>query len=129
MGGRRPMATPSNRPAADGSPGAEPAENGRRRGKPLTFLQAALFQWVNPKAWIVSVSAVATFTGSGGAFGMRTVLLPLIFLIVTVPLLILWTLTGVGAARLLRTPRQLQIFNYAMALLLVLSLIPQFLGE
>lgn len=95
-------------------------------GKPFTFLQASLFQWVNPKAWIVSVSAVATFAGEGAAIGIKTALLPIIFAVVTMPLLVIWTLTGVGAGRFLKTPRALRLFNYTIAGLLIVSLVPQF---
>jgi threonine/homoserine/homoserine lactone efflux protein len=92
---------------------------------PLTFLQAALFQWVNPKAWVIAVGAVAAYTTAPGA-GMvvQAVLLALIFVAVTFPIVAGWTLVGVGAARLLRTRRALRAFNLAMAALLVASLLP-----
>ena len=95
-------------------------------GRPLSFLQAALFQWVNPKAWIVCLSAVATFTNPDGSHILvQVVVLAIIFGLVTVPSLAFWTLTGIGAARLLKTARAFRIFNMSLAALLILSLLPQ----
>ncbi len=93
------------------------------RARPLTFLQAALFQWVNPKAWIIALGAIATYTTSSN-LTVQAVVLAAIFLVVTVPSLAFWTMTGVGAARLLRTGRGLRAFNLAMSALLVASLVP-----
>ena len=93
-------------------------------GKPLGFFQAAMFQWVNPKAWIAAVGAVVTYTTGGTALIGEAVALVLIFGLICPPVILGWTLVGVGAARLLRTRRALRRFNYAMAALLVASLIP-----
>ena len=101
--------------AAD--PSAGEAQAG---GRPLSFLQAALFQWVNPKAWVIALSAVATYTTAWA----EAVLLAAIFLVVTLPVVAGWTLVGVGAARLLRGRAALRAFNWAMAALLLLSLMP-----
>jgi threonine/homoserine/homoserine lactone efflux protein len=98
---------------------------GSAASRPLTFLQAALFQWVNPKAWVVALGALAAYTTATGLALMgQTALLGAIFLVVTLPLVAGWTLVGVGAARLLRTRRALRLFNLAMAALLVASLLP-----
>lgn len=101
---------------------------GTAAGRPLTFLQAALFQWVNPKAWMIALGAIAAYTGAGGASLVQTAALAIIFLIATLPCLAFWTMTGVGAARLLRTRRQLRAFNLVMASLLIASLAP-LIGE
>lgn len=104
---------------------AEPAAEGAPAGgRPLSFWGAALFQWVNPKAWIIALSAVATYTATWG----EAAALAAIFLVVTLPVTAGWTLVGVGAARVLRSPRALRGFNLAMAALLLLSLLPVFLG-
>ena len=97
--------------------------------QPLSFAQAALFQWVNPKAWVIALGAVAAYTtASGSGLAAQAAVLALIFLLVTLPTVALWTLVGVGAARVLRTRRALRAFNLAMAALLVLSLAPMVLG-
>jgi threonine/homoserine/homoserine lactone efflux protein len=99
-----------------------------RRGKPMTFLQAALFQWVNPKGWVAAAGSVVTYiTATGRAFWVQAAVLDLVFLVVTVVFVAMWTGVGAGAARVLRTPRAVRRFNVAMAGLLVLSLIPLFL--
>lgn len=104
---------------------ARPVAHGARpSGKPLSFWQAALFQWVNPKAWIIALGGVATYTDAGGgAVVAQTIGLALIFLVATFPAVAFWTMTGVGAARLLRTARGLRAFNLTMAALLVASLL------
>jgi threonine/homoserine/homoserine lactone efflux protein len=79
----------------------DPAGLGRRDAvsRPLTFLQAALFQWVNPKAWVVAVGAVAAYTtATGAALVAQAGLLAAIFFVITLPVVAGWTLVGVGAA-------------------------------
>ncbi len=93
------------------------------RARPFTFAQAALFQWVNPKAWIIALGAVATYTTTRWMV-VQSLLLAVLFVLVTLPALAFWTMTGVGAARLLRSERALRTFNRVMAGLLVLSLLP-----
>ena len=99
---------------------AETAEAGRR---PMSLVQAALFQWVNPKAWIIAVGAVVTFTSGEGRLG-QAMMLALIFAVVCLPCVFFWTSVGVGASRMLRTELALRRFDWAMAALLVASLVP-----
>jgi len=106
---------------------AEPVAEGATASgsRPFTFMQAALFQWVNPKAWVIALGAVAAYTtAAGAAMIAQAVLLAAIFVVVTFPLVAGWTMVGVGAARLLRTRQALRWFNLAMAALLVASLVP-----
>jgi threonine/homoserine/homoserine lactone efflux protein len=107
-----------------------PAGPARAGGRPLGFVRAALFQWMNPKAWVIAAGAIVTYTtGNGGTLLVQAALLAAIFLVIILPAAALWTLIGVGAARLLRTPRALRRFNLAMAALLVASLLPLLRGE
>ncbi len=99
-----------------------------RGGRPLSFLQAVLFQWVNPKAWIIALGAVTTYTNPDGVVG-QAMLLALVFLPIGVLTIVLWAMTGIGAARLLRSRRAIRGFNIAMAALLVASLLPIMAGE
>ena len=101
-----------------------PVEEGRARSKPFTFLQAAAFQWVNPKAWVIAVGAVATFTTVGGDLLAEVMVMSLIFLVMTIPSASTWTFFGTVIGRFLRTPGRLKAFNWFMAGLLLLSLIP-----
>ena len=82
-----------------------------------------MFQWLNPKAWVIALGGVATYTTASGVFAQAS-MLAILFLFVTVPTLSFWTLMGVSAARLLRSSRALRLFNLVMAVLLVASLVP-----
>ena len=91
-------------------------------GRPLTFLQAAAFQWVNPKAWAMALSAVTLYAPSDTAWGVLFV--ALVFGAVNLPSVSAWCLLGVELRRLLTAPARLTAFNWTMAGLLVLSLLP-----
>jgi threonine/homoserine/homoserine lactone efflux protein len=107
---------------------AEAESGGRRRNRPLRFLEAALFQWINPKAWVIALGAIATYTSADGIRG-QALILALVFLVICIPSIALWTAIGAGAARLLRTRRALRLFNLAMAALLIASLLPLLASE
>ncbi|HTW29465.1 MAG TPA: LysE family translocator [Acetobacteraceae bacterium] len=97
----------------------------RRAGRPLSFLQAAAFQWVNPKAWVAAAGAIVTFVPPGRL--QPALLLATVFLVVTMVDVALWTAAGAASARVLTTPRALRRFNLTMALLLVASVLPMLL--
>ena len=92
--------------------------------KPLTLAQAALFQWVNPKAWVMISGAIATFTSSSSSIYAQVLLVATVFITVGTPSCLLWLFGGVGLRRLLNKPQRLKAFNVMMALLLVASLYP-----
>lgn len=98
-------------------------ENGRR---PLTFVQAAMFQWVNPKSWAMAVTGTSLYTETGDLASVA--LVALIFGMINLPSVSLWALLGQELARHLQNPRHLRWFNIAMAGLLVASLIPLFVA-
>ena len=98
------------------------------RKPPLSFLGAALFQWVNPKAWMIAVATAATYTSPHGDLLRQVAVLAVITFIVCLPCVAAWALLGAGAGRLLVTPRRLRAFNVTMALLLVASLVPIVVG-
>ena len=94
-------------------------------GKPLTFLQAAAFQWINPKAWMMAVGAISAYTaGTGSRLYLQVGIIALITLAVTLASTWTWTAFGAGIRRWLRSPKALRHFNLAMALLLVASTVP-----
>ncbi|WP_281984095.1 LysE family translocator [Thalassorhabdomicrobium marinisediminis] len=95
-------------------------------GTPMTFLQAAAFQWVNPKAWTMAVYAVTNFaTGTNGHRSVLAVLLvALIFGLVNLPCIGSWTVLGQQMRRFLTSPGRLRAFNGTMALLLLATLVP-----
>jgi threonine/homoserine/homoserine lactone efflux protein len=91
-------------------------------GSPMTFLQAAAFQWVNPKAWTMAVTAVTVYAPDTN---LATLLLvATIFGAVNLPAVSSWTLLGQQMARILTNPTRLRLFNWTMAALLIASLYP-----
>ncbi len=93
------------------------------RGRPLSFFEAALFQWVNPKAWVVGISALATFTTVGGEHLRETVVIAAIFLLISIPALCIWCLFGTAIRGVLSSPSALRAFNLSMGLLLAASIV------
>ncbi|MGP0173686.1 LysE family translocator [Pseudomonas sp. NCHU5208] len=91
--------------------------------KPFTFLQAAAFQWVNPKAWIMAIGAITTYTPHEGFF-TNVLFIAALFALVNCPSVGLWTVAGSLLRKWLDNPRALRAFNIGMALLLVASLYP-----
>jgi len=92
-------------------------------GSPMTFLQAAGFQWINPKAWIMGVTAVTTYAPQN-SYGLNVVLVSLTFVVVNAPCIAAWAGFGVGLRGFLDRPERMRLFNISMAALLVLSLVP-----
>lgn len=99
-----------------------PPTGGVARAAPFTFLQAAAFQWVNPKAWTMALSAMATYAPSHNLSAVLAV--ALIFGIVNLPSVGVWAALGSVLNRWLGTPRRLRAFNLSMAALLLASLLP-----
>ena len=90
--------------------------------KPLTFSQAALFQWVNPKAWTMALTAISIYSPSQ-SWG-AIVLVAVIFGAIALPSVSLWAVLGQQLRRLLHSPRYLRAFNLCMALMLVAAVYP-----
>jgi threonine/homoserine/homoserine lactone efflux protein len=107
--------------ARAGAPG-----EGRAR-PPLGFLGAALFQWVNPKAWMIALAAIPAFTTPAGDILAEASVIAGAFALVCFPCTLVWALLGAGAGRALGTPSRLRAFNGVMAALMVASLLPAFL--
>ena len=101
---------------------APPAEKGQATGKPFTFLQAAAFQWVNPKAWTMALTSVAVYAPSQSLLAVA--LVALVFGTINLPCVSLWTVMGDRLRRVLNSPRRLRAFNILMAALLIGSLYP-----
>lgn len=93
-------------------------------GRPLTFLQAAFFQWLNPKAWVIALGALTAYTTVGGAMVTETLLISAIFVPICVIACATWAAGGVALRRALQSPAALRMFNWTMALLLLASLVP-----
>lgn len=91
-------------------------------GRPMTFLGAAAFQWVNPKAWTMSLGAVSAYTTDPTP--ITVALIAAVFAAVNLPSVSVWTLAGEQLRRVLTSPTRLRAFNYTMAALLIASLWP-----
>ena len=96
---------------------------GEAGARPQTFLQAAAFQWVNPKAWAMALGAVTAYAPRDG-YVANILVVSVIFTAINLPCVASWTGFGVGLRRFLDRPAVLRAFNVGMALLLVLSLLP-----
>lgn len=92
-------------------------------GRPMTFLQAAAFQWVNPKAWAMALTAVTVYTPGGTGVAV-VVLVAVIFGLVNLPSIGVWAFLGVQMRRFLTTAGRLRTFNWIMAALLIVSFWP-----
>lgn len=102
--------------------GRAKAQDGQSR--PLTFVQAALFQWVNPKAWVTGTSAIAAFTTIDADLTLQILIIGLVLFLVALPSAAVWMLFGTALQRILANPRHLRVFNVTMALLLAGSVMP-----
>jgi len=90
--------------------------------KPFTFWQAALFQWVNPKAWIMTVAALSAYTTGEGSYVVETLIVAGVFFAVSFPLISLWCLFGALIGRWLTSQKALMMFNGTMSALIVASI-------
>jgi threonine/homoserine/homoserine lactone efflux protein len=104
------------------------ARSGAMDGKlgesqPLTFFEAAAFQWVNPKAWVMAIGAISAYVPPGQEF-VGAFIVALIFGLVNLPSIVAWAGFGSLMRNVLTKPSAVQVFNVAMAALLVASLIP-----
>lgn len=101
---------------------AAPTAEGEGSGKPMTFLQAVLFQWVNPKAWTMALTSISIYAPTRDFSSV--LLVAIIFGIVNLPSVSLWAMLGQQMQRILTSPMRLRFFNVLMASLLVGSLYP-----
>ncbi|MDV4156059.1 LysE family translocator [Rhizobium brockwellii] len=91
--------------------------------EPMSFFAAAAFQWVNPKAWVMAVTAMATYTNPQ-LYLASVLIVGLAFAAVNVPSVSTWAGFGSALREWLSDPVRLKWFNISMAVLLVLSLWP-----
>ena len=99
------------------------AAEGQAAGRPLGFFGAAAFQWINPKGWVMAVSALTAYAVSPDyAFGV--VVIALTYLIACFPCSALWVVFGAGMRRFLSDPGRARAFNWTMAALLAASILP-----
>ena len=100
------------------------SDEAQAQSRPVSFVQAAAFQWVNPKAWIMGTSALAAFTSLDANFFLQVIIVAGTFLVITIPSAGIWLIFGAGLQHVLKDPNHLKIFNISMAVLLVASIVP-----
>jgi threonine/homoserine/homoserine lactone efflux protein len=92
--------------------------------RPVGFIEALLFQWLNPKAWSIALGAIAAFTTPGlapPAFLWEVTIFTAVSVLITFPSLVVWCLFGVAISAALKDDRKRRLVNYALAGILVLS--------
>ncbi len=94
------------------------------KSKPFTFLQAALFQWVNPKAWVVATSSISAYTVLNDNIYWQILMIAGVFFFAALFTASTWLVFGKGIKQILQSAKQQRAFNIAMALLLVASVLP-----
>lgn len=89
--------------------------------KPLSMLQAILFQWVNPKAWLMAIGAISIYAIAENYF-YNAVAISVLFFFVCLPCLLVWLVFGVSLQKILKEERHVRYFNIFMAMFLVASI-------
>ena len=100
-------------------------KEGAAAAQPLGALAAAAFQWINPKGWVLAVSALTTYAVSPN-YAVSVIVVAAIFLAIGFPCSGVWMLFGAAMRRFLADPRRARPFNWTMAALLVASIVPVF---
>ncbi|ENV50926.1 LysE family translocator [Acinetobacter junii] len=102
--------------------GAGRVDGEEKPEKPLSFMGAALFQWVNPKAWIMALGAIATYSSVNSHLA-EFVFIGAIFGLVSIPCVGIWAYMVQRLQSIVNDQKKVQYFNTAMALLLVISVV------
>ena len=100
-----------------------PVRDGEARGRPLGFFGAAAFQWINPKAWVIAISALTAYAVSTD-YTISVIAVALTYLAVGLPSSGAWVMFGAAMRKLLSDPKRVRPFNWTMAALLVASVGP-----
>lgn len=100
-----------------------PDPDGAAGGRPITFLEGAAFQWLNPKGWVMAVGAISTYAAVA-AFPGNVLLIAFLFGSLGILSSATWLGFGTSLRQLLKSPRTVRAVNIAMAVLLVASLRP-----
>jgi threonine/homoserine/homoserine lactone efflux protein len=96
------------------------AQAGKR---PVGFWQAVLFQWANPKAWVMSIGVFAAFSLPLNNIMLQVGLVTMVFGIILLPCIALWLFGGVIMRSVLHNEHRVRLFNVLMGLLLIASIV------
>lgn len=93
------------------------------RARPIGFIEAAGFQWVNPKAWLMCAAAVSGFLQEDASALLQAGIIAGVFMIAGPPSSMAWLGFGAAMQHVLRTDRALRVFNVTMGLLLAATVL------
>ncbi|HIF9182373.1 TPA: LysE family translocator [Photobacterium damselae] len=96
----------------------------RQQIKNFGFIKGVLFQWVNAKAWIVTIGAISAFTNTEDSYLIQILTITSIFFLLSIPCSITWLFFGSIFQKYTRNATYLRIFNLSMSVLLLISTIP-----
>jgi threonine/homoserine/homoserine lactone efflux protein len=97
------------------------SQDERRDAKPMTFLGAAAFQFVNPKAWVMAVTGASAFLPMVQPAWFAVALFCLVFCVINLPCVGVWAGAGAALRRYLTQPKWQRLFCTVMVLLTVYS--------
>ncbi|MGI9312307.1 MAG: LysE family translocator, partial [Alphaproteobacteria bacterium] len=103
---------------------ASQTKNSQSRARPFSFIQAILFQWINPKGWSMALTGISVYSTSSSLVGV--LIITLAYTMINLPCICFWTMLGEQFGRFMTSNLRLRIFNYIMATLLVLTLVQIF---
>lgn len=90
--------------------------------RPMSFLSAVAFQWINPKGWSMALTAVSVYNPQASMLGLLVVTST--FILVNIPSCTSWVYAGEKISRLLQKPLHIRLFNFFMAALLIAATVP-----
>ncbi|HEX2114446.1 MAG TPA: LysE family translocator [Alphaproteobacteria bacterium] len=96
------------------------------RARPIGLIEAALFTWTNAKAWVSALGAVAAYTTLGSDLMLQTAMIAAVLAAFCLLSCVIWAGFGTAIGQFLSNPRIHATFNWSMAGLLIVSLVPVF---
>ena len=97
------------------------SNNVKESGRPLKFYEAALFQFINPKAWVVALTAATAFFPSSESFVLATAFVVITAPFVCFPSICLWAIFGASIKSIIKNSKVKKIIEYLLAILLVIT--------
>ena len=93
----------------------------KESGRPLKFYEAALFQFINPKAWVVALTAATAFFPSEENFLIATAFVTITAPFVCLPSICIWAIFGSSIKSIIKNTKIKKIIEYLLAILLLVT--------
>lgn len=103
------------------------SENGEEISKPISFIQAALLQLLNPKAWAVALTVTVTYATPENYVTNLLLLIGLLAAVI-IPSISTWAISGAALRRTLAKGSRIAVFNVTMAILLIGFMVPMLMN-